>query len=271
MDNIVSEVTRKQIIDFVCQKLDEWSKKYMLEDMRWVDVYLKMYSSLGYAFKEDILNLLRYEKEFVFMTDTATKMYFPFLNGVAVITKDGLELVDYKQINVLVWKDQITDFILKPTFGKMKVGERLDLDKVGHYGTFIYNVSGKAVDRFDSLCSIIGYNLHVFFDAKMQATILTDSNLSENAEGRTGKTIIGKGLSFLRSTVEINGKEFDVLDKFKYQEVELNSQIMVINDVNRYFDFEAMFNDITEGLKVNYKGLRSFKLRVKRLGCLSNK
>ena len=48
---------------------------------------------------------------------------------------------------------------------------------------------------------------------------------------------------------ELNGKDFDVSDRFKYQELGIDTKLVHLNDVKRHFPFEELFNDITEGIK----------------------
>ena len=126
----------------------------------------------------------------------------------------------------------------------------------------MYKISGNE-ERFNALCSIVGYNLHIFFETKLKATVLTDSSLSEEAEGRTGKTLFAKGFGFIRTYVEISGKNFDPADKYRYSKCSLDSQILHNNDVRKNFDFEILYNDITEGIEVDKKNQQPFHQRVK--------
>ncbi len=129
----------------------------------------------------------------------------------------------------------------------------------------MWNVAGKDAERFFSLCSITGYLIHSYFHYKLKAIILTDSKISEKPDGRTGKTLYGKGLSKVRKYTEINGKDFDPVNKHKYQEADFDTQIICLNDVKRNFNTENVFNDVTEAVKVEKKNKNPFSLRSKLL------
>ena len=139
------------------------------------------------------------------------------------------------------------------------------MESWGDFAKFAFNVSNKNVERFNSLCSIIGYNLHTYFEEKLKATILTDSKISDTPEGRTGKSLLVTGLGKIKKLCNIKGKDFDAKNKFKSQEANLDDQVITIDDIARGFDFEMMFNDITEGIKVEKKNLKPFTLKAKIL------
>ena len=60
--------------------------------------------------------------------------------------------------------------------------------------------------------------------------------------------------SWAKTYVEMNGKNFDFTDKFRYQECGLDTKLVHINDARKNFDFELLFNDISEGIKAEKKG-----------------
>ena len=117
--------------------------------------------------------------------------------------------------------------------------------------------------RYESLVTIIGYLLHSHFSGKLKATIFTDSKISDMPSGRTGKTLLGQALAYIKKYTEINAKDFDPANKHKYQEANLDTQIIHLNDVKKNFDIESLFNDITEGIVVDKKNVKPFKVKTK--------
>lgn len=261
-ERIVSEVNRNKIIDQFIDHVRTFSK-YDIGYAEVEDIETKLYGNLGSYFKEDILNRLVMKEKIEFVQDTADAMFFPFKNGLAKVTKTGLELIPFSKVTAHIWEKQIIDFELKPTFKSPKEGEDYDIETKGMFAKFVQNIAGKSEKRFFALCTIIGYNLHYYFDSKRKATVFTDSEISENPEGRTGKTLLGKAIQKVRNTTEINGKDFNSEDRFRWQEVEISTQIAILNDLRRGFFLENLFNDITEGIGVQYKGNRSFKHNAK--------
>ena len=109
-------------------------------------------------------------------------------------------------------------------------------------------------------------------DCKLFAVILTDCKMSEDGEpnGRTGKTLWGKGLGHMLNTdergsvfLEINGKDFSPKNKFKYEDANLDTQLIHINDIYNNYNIENSFNDITEGIKIDKKNEKPITIQPK--------
>jgi len=111
----------------------------------------------------------------------------------------------------------------------------------------------------------MGYLLHSHFLGKLKAVVFTDSKISDVPCGRTGKTLVGQALAFIKKYIELNGKDYDPTNKHKYQEVNLDTQIVHVNDLKKNFDFENLFNDITEGIVVDKKNIQPFKVKAKMI------
>jgi hypothetical protein len=89
--------------------------------------------------------------------------------------------------------------------------------------------------------------------AENPAVILNDETISDKPEGGTGKGIFVNGLSKIRKTVYIDGKSFDPKDKFAYQRVTIDTQIIAFQDVLKSFDFELLFSKLTDGMPIEVK------------------
>ena len=220
----------------------------------------KFYRNPSHYFCENRLNLLRPKEPFTFNADTKEDCLIYFKNGFVRCNKDGYNLFPYTQLNGLIWKSQIVDrdfscintMLLQPK-------ER------GEFSHFTLNISGNDLNRYNSLTTIIGYLLHSHFLGKLKAVVFTDSKISDVPNGRTGKTLLGQALGYVKKFTEINGKDFDTTNKHKYQEVNLDTQIVHLNDVRKNFDFECLFNDITEGIVADKKNTKPFKVKAKMI------
>ncbi len=87
-----------------------------------------------------------------------------------------------------------------------------------------------------------------------------DERVSEVPVGRTGKSLVGKAISYLRDSARIDGKNFAFGDRFTFQQVNPTTEIVEFNDVNQKFDFEKLFSVLTDDMTVEYKNKRPFPL-----------
>jgi len=221
-----------------------------------------LYKGVTFYFNDKRFSLLPNCNELPFNSDTKTSSYVYYQNGYVEITKDGYRLKPYDQLIKHIWKSQILNRNFKQL--DLKIDDTT-VDQAGMYVKFIFNICNKDAERFLCLTTILGYVMHDFYDTKLKCVVLTDSLISENPNGRTGKTLLGKGLGKIRNYSEIPGKDFDTSDKFKYQEVNIDTQIVHINDAKKYFDIETLFNDISENITIEKKNKQSFKKQVKMM------
>ena len=112
---------------------------------------------------------------------------------------------------------------------------------------------------------MIGYLLHSYYDTKLKAITLTDSQGSELAEGRTGKSMVGVAVNQIKDLCEIPGKDFDPNKPFKFQRVSITTQVVFFNDVKKEFKIESLYNAITDGIVVERKNLQPFPVKSKIL------
>jgi len=255
-NNVVTEYSITQIQDYFLNYIKSLPEK--LEDnVRRDSLLEKFYSNPSNYFCERKLNLLMCNETLQFNADTRDAVFLYFQNGYVKVTKEGYDLYDYASLNKCIWANQI----LSRNFEKT---EFIDSQKA-EFSKFCFNVANKNVERYHSLMSIIGYNLHTYFDTKLKASIFTDSKICETPSGRTGKTLFCKALGKIKNYCEINGKDFDPTYRHKYQEADIDTQIVCLNDVKSPFDFELLYNDITEYLPVQRKNQQPFRIKAKLL------
>jgi len=256
MDNIVVEVSKTTIqdafFDFIKSLPDELPEGVTCEML-----LEKLVKSPENYFSDIKLSLIK-RIEPNFCVDTADRVRLFYSNGFVSCTKDGYSLHPYAEMDGLVWKSQI----LNRDFN-VAVTEYVEPDRLPVFAKFVWNVSGKDPERFRSFLTVIGYLLHDFFEGKARAIILTDSDLSAYASGRTGKTLFGKALAQITTLCEISGKDFDPNDRFKYQGVSYPDRIIHINDISKKVGVEPLYVDISEGISVQKKNKQPFHKRVR--------
>lgn len=228
-----------------------------------------LFEKLSEYFSKQLLYRLVPDKPIEIKKDTKNEKFFYYNNGFVRVTENGFDLLDYDKLDLNIWENQKLnrDFKADKTKGDFeKLIERICTVKNAD-NQFQFDER-----RFQALKTLIGYNLHGFFDCKLYATILTDSRLSDDDEpnGRTGKTLVAKGLGQMlnydklsRVYCEINGKDFNPRDKHRYSDASIESQLININDLTRNTTIENFFNDITEGVTVDKKNEKPFRILTK--------
>ena len=253
-NNIVQEVQTQHIqdnfLDYVKALPDKPEKQITKQDL-----HRKALNNLETLFGKTLLSTLRNDRDFEFNTDKKNESFVYYKNGFVKCFAGNYTLHPYTQLQRSIWKERI----INRDFKVLPKGESGNFDK------FIFNVSGKNQDRYISLMSLIGYLLHDFTEGKMKAVVLTDSKISDDNEGRTGKTLFGKALKHIRNVCELSGKDFKADNKFKYQDCQLSTQVLFLNDAKQYFNLETLYTDITEGVTIEKKNQSPLQLKLKYL------
>jgi hypothetical protein len=180
------------------------------------------------------------------LKDTAEEAFFPFRNGVVVVTRDNVVMKSYKEIGKVIWKSQVIDF----NFSIDQTFEASDCE----FMSFITKICGDEEERYLYAMSLIGYLLHKYKDpARPYAVIFAEETDNEAEGGGTGKGILVKALSYLINTERVDGKNFKLDKNFAFQRVGLDTRLVSLEDVRRNVDFEGFFSIITEGITVEKK------------------
>jgi hypothetical protein len=260
-DNVITMVTRNQIIDHVEQfvKADYDFAGAGCEHSDSEILINAFYDQIRVVFSKDLFARVRTEEKIIINRDTKDTCYLYYENGFVEITKEGWKLKNYSEMEGSVWEHQM----LQRSFTAIPIDSESELSTMGYFADFCFRVANQDAGRFKALCSLIGYLIHDFYETVLKAVLITDSSLSEASEGRTGKTLLAKVIGQVRSYCEINGKDFDSSDKNKYEDAKLGTQVIHLNDVKNRgrnkFEFEDVFNDVTEGYVVNAKYMTPFR------------
>ena len=243
--NLVEETSEKRIKDFVLEHL------LSREDIGF-QPYDYMASNNKY-FQSDFLSFLE-SSEISIKEDTQTECFLYYKNCVVKVTDESIETIDYLDLDGFVWKRQIID---------------REYESYDHHNAvfrkFLWLISGKDSDKYNSFKSVIGYLLHSFkTSANNKAIIFNDETISENPNGGSGKGLFWNALSQTKKVSSIDGKTFEFTKSFPYQTVSTDTQILVFDDVKKNFNFESLFSLITEGITLEYKGQDAIKLPVQQ-------
>lgn len=246
-DNIVEIVDKATIKNFVNDYLsfDISAQNFM---KRGSDTYF----SPG---KLDYLKLV----ELKILEDTKNAAFYFFKNGIVQVTKSKIKLVDYKDLGKFqVWKSSIIDFNIK-----LGINEKSEIEsffeKTSTFGdNKDRNFRNLDFDCFTRKKSSFGYLLHRYKDVSVvRAVVAVDRNLdpeSQESNGRTGKGLFFEAVRKLRNGLIIPSKDFDINNRFYFQSVKLDHQVINLDDIRRKFDFESLFPWISGDFKVEAKG-----------------
>ena len=238
-NNLIDHCSEKDIKDFILGHL------HGMEDMA---IY-NFFADQTRLFKEDFLSLLG-TIDIFFIEDTKDTSYLYYENCAVKITKDNVEAIDYLELQGFVWKAHIIN----------RVYSACELQD-NNFKTFLSNISNKEQERILTLESTLGYMMHGHKDISYSpAVILNDENISDTANGGTGKGIWLQAVGHMKKLVMIDGKAFSFDKSFPYQLVSADTQVLVFDDVKKYFDFERLFSVITEGITVEKKNKDSIKI-----------
>lgn len=275
-NNIVTEVEIEDIINKFMERLYKLPLTLVSEDGNEVDrerlEHLVMTQQSKYFNENMMYNLNKGEDDAVeFNNDTATVSYFYYRNCYVKVTKDGVEKKTYTELKKAIWREQILDRDFTPLESLQYIGSSWSLFINFTAGNYFENGKEKDPQRAEDLMRIIGYLMHRYYERDLRTVILTDSKDSDGKDnGRSGKGLISKGISRMLNTtpksptaVTIDGKDFDVHDRFKWQDLFISTKFLHISDVKKNFDFASLFNVIEEGVPVQKKNMQPFSVALK--------
>lgn len=241
-NNIIEETNAVKIKDFVMEWLLNHDEDgyliydYMARSSKW--------------FTAEFLSMLDNESVRI-KQDDKFNCYLYYSNGALNIKGTGATLIDYVDVDGFIWRKQMID--RKFTQSKKK----------GEFEQFVWLISGKEQERFDSLRSTLGFLCHSHTtSANNRAIILNDEVISENPNGGSGKSLLAASLGHVKKYTSINGKDFEHGEKFAYQTVSIDTQVLCFNDVKKNFNFENLFPVITEGITIEYKNAHAVQLPI---------
>jgi len=183
------------------------------------------------------------------ISDKQNSSYIFFENFYYEVKADNLEKRSYIDLEGLhIWRNQISKKNITRLCSK---DEFLKHD----YAVFLKNAIGGTNQSFLSACSAIGYGIHTYKKSRSTKLIYAcDRGLGELDGmdcGGSGKQLFSECIRFVRSIADIDGKDFDKRDKFKFQSVNEDTQLVVIDDYEG--DVTELFTKVTGHFPVEKK------------------
>lgn len=242
-ENRVRIITRKHIKDMVLKELEQRPDIGMIP-------FDEMASNTKY-FTDDYLSFLD-TINIEIKKDTRWEGYLYYRDRVLRVLPDKVEEIEYIDLDGYVWDNHLIDRSFKKADGSKSVFSR-----------FVWLLAGEDQSRYNSIRSTMGYLLHSFKNrGNNRAIILNDEVISENPNGGSGKGIYAQAISKMKRTSIIDGKTFDPTKSFAYQTANIDTQVLVFDDVKKNFPFESIFSVITEGMTYERKNKDAIKLSI---------
>ncbi|MGI5912862.1 MAG: bifunctional DNA primase/polymerase [Syntrophomonadaceae bacterium] len=261
--NIIEQVTENYIIKFLQDYIKSLPNDYYYDNNEQFDknYLIELLSVLNKRNLDNVLHNLE-RRELEFNKDTEDTCYKYFKNCIVKITATNVEYLQYSDLKKYIWKENIIDREYHTQDQDIgKVSEVFEFHKLV---TSSRNVFGEVVpnpQRHNALRSALGYLMHNYkgyLDTK--AIVFCEEQVSDSG-GRTGKTLTCQMLEQMGEVfAKINGRNVDFRNRFLFQNVEYNTNIISIDDTSKRFNFGGLYSIITNGLIVEKKNKTSIQL-----------
>ena len=125
------------------------------------------------------------------------------------------------------------------------------------FNLFVWRATGENVKKYNESRAALGYLMHTYKKRRLAKLVYAcdqgSGELDGMANGGTGKNLFFESMKFVRAIVDLDGKDFDKRDKFKFQTVQNDTQMISIDDYEG--NIKELFTRVTGHFEVERKGL----------------
>lgn len=233
-----------QVINNIVHIVNDTSlKKAFLNEVEF-EIQDEMYEKVATIFndKGGLMSMLK-ELDDNFIRDDAESTWLFYNNIVVCVTAEGIEIKEYKSVDGYIWK---TDILNRDYYG---------CDFEGCDAERFINILGG--EKSASLKKIIGYTISKYKDPINPRAVIVMEDIDPESEGES-QGGSGKGLCFqlikkFRKSADYDGKNFRFADPFLFHNIEPDTSIIFIDDVDKNFKFSSLFSILTGPLTRNQK------------------
>ncbi len=260
-NNVIERVSESYILMYLQKYVDRLPDSYYFDgNKNFGKGYIKrLLNELSIQTFKTVIHNLPIRKV-VINKDTRGVCYKYFSNVVVKITADDIELLKYTDLEYKVWKDNI-------------INHKFDLVDIYHTAmayefhrkvTTTIDIDGKEIvdeARFLALRSALGYLMHNYKnDTDTRAVVFCEEQITDTGGG-TGKTLTCKMLEKMGIIMaNINGRNVNFNNRFLFQNVNTDTNVILFDDTNDKFDFTALYSVITNGLTIEKKNKQAIQL-----------
>ncbi|MFZ2653385.1 MAG: hypothetical protein WAX69_00575 [Victivallales bacterium] len=176
-----------------------------------------------------------------FHRDDKSTVYLYYKNGVLEVTKDTCLLKKYEEINACIWQRHVInrDYIEDKASGELE--------------KFFMNINNNDIERYNRMITAIGYMIHRFKSKAVCKSVIFNDESLEDQEGGTGKGLILQAIGKVRQVQKLDMRTRQQ-NQFMFGDVNPDSDIVHLEDVNKDFDFGDLFNVISGNFEIEGKG-----------------
>lgn len=261
-DNILQFVDHKEVARDVQARLEETNEQWAKDILEIINnpkdkIFTSEYLAGLKTISDDI------------HTDTERKSYIYYVNCFIEITKDNVIKKEYKDLDKPIWRKSIVS--VNPNSKTIKERKQRHFDIISQDDIEIYkhldfyqfvrninNNDNKAVLRFETA---IGFLLHRHKNPDHnKAIILHDRVYSDNANGRTGKSLSASCLQFIRNVAEQSGEKFNQDSAFRFDKINQDTEVYFLNDADETLKFRVFYNAVSNSWDIEKKGQSSISI-----------
>ena len=205
-------------------------------------------------------------------TDSKDECFFYFRNTVVKVTANGIEKLPYLPESRLVETKyhhpaDSSSFCLRTAMvkenipgldGYINARQMIDhnlkiANEEGDFARFVALICNEEEDRIKALKSALGYLMHRHKNpSQVKAVVLTDESLTDE-NGGTGKGLLFQALGQMRFCQSADMKTRE-RNRFFFSTVERGCSVFHMDDVQKDFDFNYLFNALAGDMEVESKG-----------------
>ena len=240
----------------VIEEMADTVKHYLLNVVKKDDVYEVFSKGFGTYLNNGKFALLK-TIDLIDDRDEKNLARFFFKNVYCEITTEDIKVKSYDKLEFPIWENRVLNY-------EFNMPED---EEEGQFEIFCKHLAKEDDDRLTALRSFVGYLTHRNKDrGESKAVLLYDENmgLNDQAHGGTGKTLLGNAIRQCKEVVQFDGKDIKTGSWFKNQRIELTTDLIVYDDLNKAASFEMFYSMITTGVEVEKKHKSSFYIEYEK-------
>lgn len=227
--HVTDEVAKQEMLRLLSDSANPYDRKLL----KIVDEVYRHWYAFSELRQDDIL------------VGDANTCYFFFKNCIFKLVPDDYEVLHYDDVGKYVFADRV----IQREFTVLE-------DRESVFETFVKDIFPSDFQRatfaLGKFCSGI--------DAPedRRALLITDGEGDE--KGGRGKSLFAKAISHCRAALFLEGEGFSAEDNYKWDQVTLATEVVVLEDVNKKFALDRLKAAITDCITVNRKFEKKFTL-----------
>jgi len=261
--NVLKKIDEDFVVKYIQNYIDNLPSDYKFDNKDVFDKEAVRTAFNNFSDQKFRLVMNRLSRRDIEINHDEPGIFYKYFDNVVVKYEKGnnykLELLEYKDLKKKVWFDKIID----GRFFRIQDYENFMVYK------FHKNVTSSLQDgdwlenykRFLALRSALGYMLYEYKNENDVKVVVFCEEQVTDTGGRTGKTLTCQMLEKMGSKmVKINGRKVDFSNRFLFQNVDVDTNIIQFDDTDSKFDFSSLYSIVTNGLTVEKKGRKAIQL-----------